>query len=211
MKIVEVKELAIPDIKVIKFTRFKDNRGYFTESFRLQDIQSLDFFKNFNFYQINESFSQPNVVRGLHFQWNPYMGKLIRTIKGRMIDLALDIRKGSPAFGKIIAYDMPMDFNKEYSEWIWIPPGFAHGNIFTEETVIEYLCTGWWSPSTEAGISPLAEDIDWSLCDKENKDIFDLVVSTNPLMSEKDKMAMSLKQWIADPRSENFIFGMNFY
>ncbi|MCX7991290.1 MAG: dTDP-4-dehydrorhamnose 3,5-epimerase family protein, partial [Proteobacteria bacterium] len=175
MKILEVLSLKIEDIKVIKFAKFKDDRGYFTEVFRQQDIEGLDFLKGYKFYQANESYSKANVIRGLHFQWNPYMGKLVRTIRGRMIDLALDIRKNSPTFGKIIAYDMPAFTDREYSEWIWIPPGFAHGNIFTEETMIEYFCTGWWSPQTEAGINPFAEDIDWSLCDKGLKMIFEEV------------------------------------
>ncbi len=210
MKIVEVKELAIPDIKVIRYARFRDKRGYFTETFRIQDIGSLHFFKKFSFYQINESHSLPGVIRGLHFQWNPYMGKLVRTIKGRMVDLVLDIRKGSPYFGKIIAYDMPADENSDYSEWIWLPPGFAHGNFFTQETTIEYMCTGWWAPETEAGISPLAEDIDWSLCDKDLKELFDSIVKGSPLMSDKDKMGLTLTRWLDDPRSDNFIYGTEF-
>ena len=81
--------------------------------------------KGVNFVQFNESFSRPNVVRGLHFQWNPFMGKLVRTVQGRMVDLFLDIRKGSPSYGKAAAYDMPSTPDKDYAEWIWIPPGFT--------------------------------------------------------------------------------------
>lgn len=210
MKILDVFNLGIEDIKVIKFAKFRDHRGYFTEIFRLQDILALPFLKGFKFYQANESYSKPNVVRGLHFQWNPYMGKLVRTIKGKMIDLALDIRINSPTFGKIIAYEMSSSPEKDYSEWIWIPPGFAHGNLFLEETMIEYFCTGWWAPETEAGIYPFADDIDWSLCSAEIKRIFNEIKNKEYLISEKDKKGLTLKEWANDERSKNFIYGMSF-
>ena len=93
------------------------------------------------------------------------MGKLVRTIRGHMIDVVLDIRKGSPTYGKIIAHDMPVQGDEDYAEWIWVPPGFAHGNTFPADTVIEYLCSGEYSPGNEAGISPVADDLDWSLCE----------------------------------------------
>ena len=168
MKILSVTTLAIPDVKVIRFARFCDARGYFTEPFRKSDLQAhpqTGFFRGLEFTQANESFSRPGVIRGLHFQWNPYMGKLVRTIAGRMVDLVLDIRKGSPCQGKIIAYDMPSRVDDDYGTWIWVPPGMAHGNLFTEPTQIEYYCTGEYSPGCEAGISPLSGELDWSLCD----------------------------------------------
>jgi len=210
MKIIEVKSLKIPDIKVIKFARFCDHRGYFTEHFRKSDFENhrdMSFIKGLSFVQANESFSKKGTIRGLHFQWNPYMGKLVRTLKGRMIDLILDIRKGSPTFGKLIAYDMPSNSLSEYSEWIWVPPGFAHGNLFLDDTLIEYFCTGEYSPNCEAGISPLAKDIDWSLCDVELKKIFDKIAPTTNLITDKDKNAFSVKEWEQDDRSENFIHG----
>ena len=106
MKIIEIKSLAIPDVKVIRFARFADHRGYFTESFRRNDFNGLDFLKGLEFLQSNESFSKKETVRGLHFQWDPAMGKLVRTLNGHMIDMVMDIRKGSPTFGKIIAQEM---------------------------------------------------------------------------------------------------------
>ncbi len=124
------------------------------------------------FLQANESFSRAGTVRGLHFQWNPYMGKLVRTIRGHMIDVALDIRKGSPTYGQIVAYDMPVQGDEDFAEWIWLPPGFAHGNTFPQDTVIEYFCSGEYSPGNEAGISPVADDLDWSLCDPALRDQF---------------------------------------
>ena len=105
MKILDVKSLAISDIKVIRFGRFGDHRGFFAEHFRKSDFGThpqLDFMAGVEFSQCNESFSRPGTIRGLHFQWNPYMGKLVRTLSGRMTDMVLDIRKGSPTFGKIL-------------------------------------------------------------------------------------------------------------
>ena len=209
MKILEVKDLKIADIKIIRYGKFADHRGFFAEHFRKSDIATLpplSFLRGVEFLQCNESFSRPGTVRGLHFQWNPYMGKLVRTLKGRMIDLVLDIRVGSPTFGKIIAYDMPADLNSEFGEWIWIPPGFAHGNYFPVESHIEYFCSGEYSPGCEAGISPLAADIDWSACDPELKKCFDAIVADGPLMTEKDRNGFSLASWKQNPDSERFLF-----
>lgn len=210
MKLISVTELQLPDIKVIRFGRFRDQRGYFTETYRKGDFfedPRLDFLKGVEWVQCNESFSRPGVIRGLHFQWNPYMGKLVRTILGRMIDVVLDIRKGSPTLGKAIAHDMPADPDGEDCEWIWVPPGFAHGNVFAVPTTIEYFCTGQHSASCEAGISPIAEDIDWSPCRPELKAAFDRAACTTDLMTDKDRNALSLSAWLADARSENFIYG----
>ncbi len=209
MKIIEVKTLGMESVKVIRFARFCDHRGFFTEHFRKSDFAGhpdMGFMKDVEFVQCNESFSHKGTVRGLHFQWNPFMGKLVRTLSGRMVDMILDIRKGSPTFGKIICYDMPAGLDKDYSEWIWVPPGFAHGNFFTEETMIEYFCSGEYSPGCEAGISPLAEDIDWSICDTELKKMFDGIAFSTDLITEKDKDGFTVKSWTEDDRSNNFLF-----
>jgi dTDP-4-dehydrorhamnose 3,5-epimerase len=208
MKILRVNSLSIPEIKVIRFARFSDLRGYFTEPFRRSDFTNhpeMHFMKGISFVQENESFSKSNVLRGLHFQWNPFMGKLVRTIKGHMIDIICDIRKTSPTYGKVILYDMPSCSNYEYGEWIWIPPGFAHGNYFIEETTIEYLCSGEYSQGCEAGLSPLSPDLEWDLCDINiyNQLNFSL---KEIIMSDKDRAGLTLKQWTEDPRSENFIY-----
>src|SRR5262249_35918412 len=150
--------------------------------------------------------SKNGTVRGLHFQWDPYLGKLIRTLRGHMVDMILDIRKGSPTFGKIIAYDMPAHVDNDADEWIWVPPGFAHGNMFLADTAIEYFCTGDYSPKTEAGISPLARDIDWSLCDPTLKNTFQAIAPTTQLISDKDKAGFSVAGWASDPRSNHFVF-----
>jgi dTDP-4-dehydrorhamnose 3,5-epimerase len=210
VKIVDVLELAIPDLKVIRFARFPDHRGYFTEQYRFSDFESGEatpFMRGVRFLQANESFSRAGTVRGLHFQWNPHMGKLVRTIRGHMIDVALDIRKGSPTYGKIIAYDMPVQGDEMFAEWIWLPPGFAHGNTFPADTVIEYLCSGEYSPGNEAGISPLADDLDWSLCEPALADQFRAIAHSTTLMSDKDRNALSLAAWTVDGRSDNFVYG----
>lgn len=208
MKITSVKSLAIPDIKVIEFARFGDDRGFFTEPYRKSDFKHHPDLKNLSdvdFVQINESFSKKGVCRGLHFQWNPYMGKLVRTISGHMIDLVLDIRKNSPTLGKLIAFDMPADVASASNTWIWVPPGFAHGNFFMEDSKIEYLCSGEYSQGNEAGISPLSKDIDWSLCEPELKNMFESTIVTAGILSEKDKAGLELSAWLKDPRSDNFI------
>ena len=209
MKILSVSSLAIPEIKVIQFGRFSDIRGYFTEPYRRSDFENhigTFFMKGIEFVQQNESFSKRFVLRGLHFQWNPYMGKLVRTIQGHMLDIFCDIRKGSPTYGKAAIYDMPMDSKSDTSEWIWIPPGFAHGNLFLDPTTIEYLCSGEYSQGCEAGISPLSTDLDWSLCDKVLYDQFVSLIS-HLVISDKDKLGLSLDTWTKDQRSDNFIYG----
>ena len=86
------------------------------------------------------------------------------------------------------------------------PPGFAHGNVFSEDTSIEYFCSGEYSPGNEAGISPLAEDIDWSLCDPRLRGTFHDIASSSPLITDKDRNGLSVSAWKRDERSENFIY-----
>ena len=210
MKIEAVESLAIPELKVVRFGRFRDSRGYFTESYRLGDLArhpDTAFLREVRFLQINESLSRAGVVRGLHFQWDPPMGKLVRAVRGRVVDLALDIRVGSPSLGRIVARDISEDADADHGEWIWVPPGFAHGFFCTTDCILEYLCSGEYSPGNEAGISPLAPDIDWSLCDPALKRAFDEVTGGGPaaaIMSEKDRDALSLNGWLADERSARF-------
>lgn len=208
MKIIEINELSIPDVKVIEFQRFSDERGYFTETFKESDFlnnEKMTFLKNYTkFPQCNESFSKKGVIRGLHVQWNPFQGKLVRVISGKIIDFALDIRNNSQTKGKIVGHELSSNYEKDKGEWIWVPVGFAHGFVALEDTTIEYFCTGEYSPGCEAGISPFAKDIDWSLCDEKVKKLFDEVAHHNPLISEKDKNAQSLSEWFENNDSEKF-------
>ena len=210
MKIISIKIFDIPNVKIIRFARFCDQRGYFTELFRQSDFfnnPEMEFIKGLEFVQVNESFSRPLTIRGLHYQWNPLMGKLVRTVRGRMVDLMLDIRKGSPTFGMASMYDMPATPDRDYNEWIWIPPGFAHGNFFSEDSQIEYFCTGEYSPGCEGCISPLSKDIDWSRADSGLKKEFDSIAAKTTLMTDKDRNGFSLEAWVKEDRSNNFIYG----
>ncbi|MDR2200057.1 MAG: dTDP-4-dehydrorhamnose 3,5-epimerase family protein [Deltaproteobacteria bacterium] len=209
MKIISVKPLAIPDCKVVRYQRYRDHRGYFAEHFREEDFKRLFQeelgFPFPGFFQANESRSRKGVIRGLHFQWNPVMGKLVRTVYGRMVDIMLDVRPGSPTLGKAILYDMPFDPEGDFGEWIWIPPGFAHGNFYPAEASIEYFCTASYNPQGESGISPLAADIDFSLAEGSPlKAEFDRLVLGGAVLSEKDRTAESLENWLA--REESGVF-----
>jgi len=193
MKIESVTDRSLSGVKVINFSRFADERGYFTEHYRESDINKI--IPGFKVVQCNESYSSSGVVRGLHFQWNPYMGKLIRVISGHMIDLYLDIRLNSPTFGKIENYSM----ESGNSPWLWVPPGFAHGNLFLEDTKIEYLCTGEYSKGCEQCICPLAADIDWSLSGNILYSLRD-----NLIISDKDRNGLTIEQWKNNPNSKEF-------
>lgn len=210
MKIIDVKSLTFPEVKVIRFARFKDNRGYFSEIYKKSEFEhnaKLDFLHNKVFVQTNTSYSQTHTVRGMHFQWQPNMDKLVRVINGKMIDLILDIRKGSPNFGKIIGYELSSTHDNESNEWIWIPQGFAHGTMYLTETFIEYMCTAEWSPKTEGSISPLASDIDWSLVEPEHHHVFqELKEDPKLLISDKDRDGFTVEQWRNNPNADQFIF-----
>jgi dTDP-4-dehydrorhamnose 3,5-epimerase len=208
MKILSVTPLALPDVQVVRAARFRDGRGYFSEHFRASDFEALAAgplgAPGAAILQANESRSKEGVVRGLHFQWSPDMGKLVRPVSGRLFDMALDIRRGSPTLGRIIIHEMPCDPDADWLEWIWLPPGFAHGMFFREESLVEYFCTAEYSPATEAGISPLAPDLDWSLCDPRLKGEFDSLLSAGAALSAKDREGLTLAAWLAGEDSANF-------
>jgi dTDP-4-dehydrorhamnose 3,5-epimerase len=209
MKILAVKTL-LPDVRIIRFARVADHRGYFTETLRRSDIDThpdTTFLRRIALPQVNESLSQTGTVRGLHFQWSPFMGKLVRTTHGHMVDIILDIRLGSPTFGRIAMYDMPASPDADWGEWIWVPPGFAHGNFSIERSRIEYFCSSEYNPGCEAAVSPLAPDLDWSLCDPALKRRFDELISNGPLMTNKDRDGFTLAGWQRDHRSGQFVYG----
>jgi dTDP-4-dehydrorhamnose 3,5-epimerase len=206
MEILEVKSLEIPEVKAIRFKKFRDARGYFAEHFKKSDFAQhpkLEFLHGQEIVQANESYSEKGVIRGMHFQWAPPMGKLVRNISGHMTDLILDIRKSSPTYGKMIAYDLPDLRNEDFGEWIYLPSGFAHGFFTSEDTTSEYLCSAEYNPKGEAGISPFSPTIDWSLCDPALLKKFQQL-SESYVASEKDKKAVPFSEWGSDPRSENY-------
>ena len=108
--------------------------------------------------------------------------------------------------GLRLLYDMPADPGLDYQEWIWVPPGFAHGNFFPAESIIEYFCTGEYSPGCEAGIFPMANDINWSICDTKLKKVFDICVFSTQLISDKDKNGFTLQKWLENENSDKFIY-----
>ncbi len=198
MKIIKKKSLKIPEIQIINYQKFSDERGYFTEIFRKNEMFDFDVL------QINESFSKKNTFRGFHFQWDPFQEKIVRCVKGQMIDFALDIRENSKTFGHIVGFEMNGDIKADSGEWVYVPKGFAHGIVFLEDTLIEYLCNGEWAKDNEASISPFAKDINWSLCDENLKMKFDEILGGNPLITEKDKNGLTLEEWEKNPNSQCF-------
>lgn len=186
MRIVDRVPQAIKGVAVITFAKFEDDRGYFTETFNITQMPDI------YIAQMNESYSRDNVVRGLHFQWSPYMGKLVRTLGGHLLDIILDIRKISPTFGKAIICEItPAEAR---TKWVWVPPGMAHGTAFPSNTMMEYVCTGWYSKGHEACISPLAKDIDWSLCDPILLEKFTSILQ-HPIITDKDRDGYTLAEW----------------
>ena len=212
MKDIEIVSTDFDIVKILKYSSFTDHRGYFTEHFRESQITSLPGMTKFKIVQTNESFSKKGTLRGFHFQWNPYMGKLVRCVHGHLIDFIVDIRIDSPTFGKIIGVELEQNENSTSSKWIWIPPGFAHGCLFLEDSTIEYFCTGEYSGGwgCEAGISPFADDLDWSLCNKSFKEIFDNYVRNDSfLITEKDAHGYTLERWLETSQSKQFKYISN--
>lgn len=174
----EIIKTAIPEVIIIKPDVYGDSRGYFFESFQQEKFRSLGI--NATFVQDNESCSQKGVLRGLHFQKPPFaQGKLVRVIKGVVLDVAVDIRKESPTFGKWVSMTLSGE-----NKWIcWIPQGFAHGFVTLEnDTVFTYKCTDFYDKASEGSIRWNDPDlnIDWQ--------------TESPVLSVKDSEAPFLKE-----------------
>jgi dTDP-4-dehydrorhamnose 3,5-epimerase len=156
-----ISACEIPDIKLIEPLVRSDSRGYFFESFRWDVFSKA--VGPINFVQDNESFSTRGVLRGLHFQKPPMsQGKLVRVVRGEVLDIAVDIRRGSPWYGRHVARVLNQD-----NKWqMWIPAGFAHGYVvLSHEAIFAYKCDNYFSREHEAGIrydDPLLK-IDWLL------------------------------------------------
>lgn len=172
------KLLSIPEIILIEPKVFPDDRGYFLESFKSSDFLSNNIPNNF--VQDNLSFSRKNVIRGMHFQKKPKeQGKLVSVIKGRVLDVAVDIRKESPTFMKWISVEL----NDRQHAMLYIPEGFAHGFLsLTDEVYLLYKCTKEYDPKADSGIRWDDPDIgiEWPV--------------NNPVVSEKDQRLPYLKQ-----------------
>lgn len=175
------KTFDIDGPMLIKPRVFEDERGYFFESYQQNKINDL-LGLNVRFLQDNESFSKKNVLRGLHFQAPPFeQGKLVRVIKGAVLDVAVDIRKNSMTYGKYVKVELT-EANKLM---FWIPPGFAHGFLTLEDdTIFSYKCTNVYDQKSEGGLNWNDQDlnIDWGIV-------------SEPILSEKDKVEVPFKEF----------------
>jgi len=171
----------IPDVVIIKPKVFGDDRGYFTETFR-EDLFAQQIAIKTCFIQDNESRSAYGVLRGLHYQLPPYaQSKLVRVIEGKVLDIAVDIRRGSPSFGQHISVEL----SAENKHQLFIPRGFAHGFIVLSETAIfAYKVDNYYSPECDRGIR--FDDPDLAIDWKVNKQQLQL--------SEKDKVQPLLNE-----------------
>jgi dTDP-4-dehydrorhamnose 3,5-epimerase len=144
----EIIETAIADVKVLKPKVFEDARGYFCETYSEQRYRKCDI--DCHFVQDNESMSMRGVLRGLHYQAAPHaQAKLIRVVRGAVLDVAVDIRKGSPTFGKYVLVEL----SEKNKQQIYIPRGFAHGFLVLEDyTVFSYKCDAYYNPACERGL-----------------------------------------------------------
>ena len=177
----EVIKTAIEGVVIIEPRIFKDARGYFFESFSQREFDEK--VGHVEFVQDNESMSSYGVMRGLHFQRPPFtQTKLVRCVKGKVLDVAVDIRKGSPTYGKHVAVELTEDNHRQF----FIPKGFAHGfAVLSETAVFQYKCDEFYHPEADGGISILdgSLDIDWR------------IPTGHAILSEKDTKHPLLKDF----------------
>jgi dTDP-4-dehydrorhamnose 3,5-epimerase len=177
----QIEKNQIEGLLIIKPAVFEDSRGYFYESYNEQKFREHGI--DVRFLQDNESKSARNVLRGLHFQVPPFeQGKLVRVVKGAVLDVAVDLRKASPSYGKWASIIL-----SEKNKWMyWIPAGFAHGFLtLEEETIFSYKCTQVYSKECENGIFWNDPDlnIQWG--------------ANDPMISEKDKIAGKFRDFVS--------------
>ncbi len=176
----------IEDVVIIEPRIFKDDRGYFFESFSERDFNTQ--VREVHFVQDNESKSSYGVLRGLHFQKPPFaQSKLVRCVRGAVLDVAVDIRKGSPTFGRWVSCELTEENHRQF----FIPRGFAHGfSVLTPEVVFQYKCDNFYAPQSEGALAWDDPDlaIDWK------------IPADKVLLSEKDKHHGLLKEapWLFD-------------
>lgn len=180
----KIKETHIPGLLVVEPQVYGDSRGYFFESFNAAKFAEQTGIDT-QFVQDNESRSSYGVVRGLHMQLPPHaQAKLVRVVEGRVLDVAVDLRKDSPTFGKHFAIELTGENHLQ----VYIPKGFAHGfSVLSETAVFQYKCDGYYAPASEAAIAWDDPDlgIDWKL------------PSEDAVLSDKDRNHPSLKEFIA--------------
>ena len=177
----EIRKPNIEGVVIIEPRIFKDDRGYFFESFSQREFEEK--VCKTTFVQDNESKSSYGVLRGLHFQKPPFaQSKLVRVIKGAVLDVAVDIRKGSPTFGQYVSVELTGENHRQF----FIPRGFAHGfSVLSEEVIFQYKCDNFYSPQSEGAIAWNDPDlnIDWR------------IPAEKVVLSEKDSKHPRLKDW----------------
>ncbi len=170
----KIEKTLIKDLLVLSPTVFKDDRGYFLESYNKKSLEEI---LNVEFVQDNESLSQKKVLRGLHFQEPPYgQGKLVRVITGSVLDVAVDLRKDSTTFGKYYKHIL----SQQNKQQLFIPQGFAHGFLVLEDdTIFSYKCTNYYEKESEVSLlwNDPTINIDWQI--------------DTPIISKKDQNALS--------------------
>ncbi|MGL4865780.1 MAG: dTDP-4-dehydrorhamnose 3,5-epimerase [Cetobacterium sp.] len=179
-------ETGIKDLIVIEPTVFGDNRGFFMESYSKKDFSEIGM--DIEFVQDNHSKSKKGVLRGLHFQTQHVQGKLVRVTAGAVLDVAVDLRKDSPTFGKHYLVELSADNKKMF----YIPPGFAHGFLTLEDnTEFQYKCTDYYAPEFDSGVLWNDSDIgiDWDF-EKYGLSAEEI------LLSDKDKKQQTLQEFV---------------
>ena len=180
----EIIKTDIEGLIIIKPQIFKDSRGYFFESFSQREFNEK--VTPIQFVQDNESCSSYGVMRGLHFQKPPYsQSKLVRCVKGSVLDVAVDIRKGSPTYGKHVAVELSAENHLQF----FIPKGFARGfAVLSEEAIFQYKCDEFYTPQSEGGIQLMDEclGINWPIS------------ADDAILSDKDKKYPKLSEITSD-------------
>src|SRR5271154_5875932 len=186
---IKIESRHLQEVVVLLPDIFQDSRGFFMETFREDQFKAHGL--PYQFVQDNHSRSAKGVVRGLHFQWAPPMGKLMRVTVGSAFLVAVDIRKGSPTLGQWVG----VEASAENRRLVWAPAGFARGFcVLSDSAEIQYKCTGLYSNKGESGIrwDDPAIGVKWPV--------------TEPILSDKDKNAQTLAQWFERPESANFSY-----
>ena len=176
-----VIDTSITDVKIIEPKVFGDERGFFLETFQADRYKQF-LGENLKFVQDNHSRSARGVLRGLHFQRSKPQGKLVRVVRGEVFDVAVDIRKESPTYGKWEGVNLSEENKRQF----WVPPGLAHGFVVLSDTAdFEYKCTDYYDPSDEGSLIWNDPDIaiEWPV--------------TNPLLSDKDRQAKTFAELFA--------------
>lgn len=177
-------------IKVIVPAVFGDHRGFFMEAYRRDQFTALGI--PYEFVQDNHSRSVRGVIRGLHFQYEPAMAKLMRVTLGAVFLVAVDIRKGSPTLGQWFGLEVSAENRRQ----VWAPPGFARGFcVLSDVAELQYKCTAHFNPAGESGIR-------W-----DDPDIGITWPEAAPILSEKDARARTLADWLASPEADALAYG----